>query len=136
MSDRVLKFRVYAEKGYYYSDDIGQFPEPWMFWRFVERHKLTAEQFIGLRDKNGKEIYEGDTIRIDGTKQYEHCIPKPTDGEYIGVFTVTVVLDSWGYNFDWEHVSGYNYLTHIMGDTIDDPKNIEVTAETAQEDES
>src|SRR5690606_34029770 len=66
---REIKFKLW-HKGFKkffttnYSDQISMMPDGNIFWMGeCETDNFTLLQYTGLKDKNGKEIYEGDIVR-------------------------------------------------------------------------
>jgi len=66
---RTIKFRVWdkGDKKIYYPARI--FPDGFTLGFPSETKAGILMQFTGLKDRNGKEIYEGDILRIGGSSR-------------------------------------------------------------------
>jgi hypothetical protein len=52
--------------------------------RIVEADEIAIEQYTGLKDKNGTEIYEGDILIDDIGEPTEYWVVKFSDGGFVG----------------------------------------------------
>ena len=109
---REIKFRVWND----YSKHYTSLSEAALYGiikpygnelKNVSNTEMVIEQFTGLKDKNGKEIYEGDIIKSNWNR---------FDGEYIGENYV-VKFGEFYYNGGYESsYGGYGYYAESIHD--------------------
>lgn len=96
--NREIKFRIWDGTSFYFasvSDLLDGYPSE----HKCLNSELVFQQFTGLEDKNGKEIYEGDILRFYKNKPYQadyevywekygfSLISAKRDGDDFGVYT-------------------------------------------------
>ena len=121
-----LKFRAWLKNYNCYADVLG-FEQGRLFVQFQSgersQHRLYVpvedcilEQYTGLTDKNGKEIYEGDVVNIQGIKYY-------VDFEH-GGFWFNNDNRKWKANRPFTHFQEIND-TEVVGNVHENPDLLE-----------
>ena len=122
---REPKFRIWNQSNKKYLS----FPEAFLGVKTQEKEKVTLapvfendiiEQYTGLKDKNGKEIYEGDIIEV------ETCIDEEE------ITTYEVYWDEGTLEYALKTIKGVNYdscigelsqsATNVIGNIHENPE--------------
>lgn len=122
-SYRVIKYRVWD--GNRMTD---RFENP-----VIDKNKMRPLQVFrvemlatGIKDKNGKEIYDGDILHIDSSNDYSACLATVKFGEcdsggggFVGFY-----LDRHKYELRWPLVNNKNDIerSKIIGNIYENPE--------------
>ncbi len=123
---REIKFRVYIKKPkemlpvasiVQMNDEewLRVFPK-WYDWNFLESEwDIVLMQYIWIKDKNGKEIYEGDLVK---------CIAEEKYSKYSWVYPIEYYADEqqftpkWACNLWW----GWWDSIEVVGNVYENPE--------------
>lgn len=111
---RTLKFRLYDEKrNLWVREPITFYPEE------LIKQGHTIQQYIGLKDKNGIEIYEGDYINFS-----TDCTHPLGDKDIMEWKNQEVHYDEKLAGFYFGYKQGFQILDKIMPETIEVVGNV------------
>ena len=125
---REIKFRAYdgfTKKMWQWEEHNAFTDEKGSIKQWFEDHDLVQMQYIGLKDKNGKEIYECDLVRF-----YIENVNTLRDESFIG----KIIYDEQQarYIIEWENVKYFPDIIlglskcKVIGNIYENPELLEV----------
>ena len=102
----------------YFDDKEAEYVDDDNVLRFIDFKNIELMQSIGLKDKNGKEVFVGDIIKCTKGCPHEVYIEKEYAGTFIGGMPA-VYLKGLGEGYAWtEH-------EEIIGNIYENPELLE-----------
>ena len=127
---REIKFRGKDDNGNWHFGDLSiskhfppQIVEGGLYTRFFFVDPDTVGQFTGLKDFKGREIYEGDIVKVvdDGEESF-HVVKYMGDEDYPAFDLVPGLnVDSNGLAY-CEHYTDYDVKMYVIGNIHDNPE--------------
>ena len=126
---RELKFRAWDKNGkrflngfYLYTGscvgnaEIGVWNNAETDIVFDDYPQLILSQYTGLKDKNGKEIYEGDMLSVNGRNSGLPVVVIYEDGAFMGAYTDST------FKYPLNSVELHLQKTEVIGNVYENPE--------------
>lgn len=143
-----ISSQLHLVDGLYFDDKEAEYVDDDNVLRFIGFKNIELMQSTGLKDKNGKEIFEGDILKFND-EWNEYCHEGYVDGSVEGVNYVEVVKGEACFEFgktrypesslfihmEDEHLSfaelvnDKDFEFEIIGNIYENPELLEVTHE-------
>lgn len=121
MNMREIKFRAWIGESWVYSESISKDNDVWRILNHEDDNWwacLEPQQYTGLKDKNDKEIYEGDILSDDNYSNVDGSVVFDEEKGYYEIAK---------FNYEPLHESLKDYDFEVVGNIYENPDLLEAS---------
>ncbi|WP_069839646.1 YopX family protein [Bacillus sp. F56] len=127
---REIKFRVWdiVWKKMLTHEDLWDAPFNELFISTPDQRPYNIMQYTGLKDRNGREIYEGDILQISNKENKDYHMEVLWTGQGFGYKIIRNETKRSGYIVGHHSERGlnfYNGASEVIGNIYEDPQLLE-----------